>query len=149
MGSKLPLSFVEVAQHAVDAGWKGWQVVDAVAIAKAESGHDAYAIGVVGAPERTLADGTVEPNPAYRSLDVGLWQINSFWHPAQPIVDMLDPAKNAAYAFKMWTAKFESAPGDWADRVHAAWRQWAVYKAGMHVAYKSAAVDAARAVGAI
>lgn len=149
MGSKLPLTYADVAALALGAGWKGWQVVTATAVAKAESNHDGYAVGVVGAEMRTTPAGTEEANPAFRSLDVGLFQINTYWWPTVTVADMLDPTKNAAQAFNIWRGRFDAASGTWADRTHAAWSPWAVYKAGTFEQYLSAAAAAAKTVGAI
>ncbi len=145
MGSRLPHTFPEVAKLAVAAGWSGWQVVTATAVARAESGLDGYAVGVVGSPTRP--DGT--PNPAYRSLDVGLWQINTYWWPSHKLSDLLDPIYNAGAAGKMWQAKFAAVTGTYAVKVHEAWSAWAVYSAGAHEPYMPAAVDAAREIGAV
>jgi hypothetical protein len=135
----------DVGKLAVAAGWKGWQVVTAIAVAKAESGHNGYAINVVGTELR--ADGT--PNLAYRSLDVGLWQVNTYWWPSATIKDLLDPTKNAGQAYAIWNGTYTKTAGAYSAKVTAAWDQWAVYEAGMHEAYLPAAVDAARAIGAI
>lgn len=140
-----PVAPNDVAKVAVAAGWKGWQVVTATAIAKAESGHNAYAINVVGNELRV--DGT--SNPAYRSLDVGLWQVNTYWWPSATVKDLLDPTKNAGQAFAIWNGMYGKTAGTYSAKVTAAWDQWAVYAAGLHEQYLPAAVDAARAIGAI
>ena len=147
MGSRLPVLAVDVAKLAKAAGWSGFRVATAVAVAKAESGWDAYAIGVVGSETRVV-NGVEEPNPAYRSLDVGLWQNNTYWWPVA-VKDMLDPAKNAGQAFKIWNDGYTKATGSFADKVHAGWLPWAVYKSGAYEAFMPEAVDVARQIGAL
>ena len=145
VAAPLPQTYVQVAQHAKDAGFVGWQVVTAVAVSRAESGHNAYAINVVDAATR--ADGS--PNPAYRSLDIGLMQFNTFYHPAHKIADLLDPAYSMRAARALWLWRFNATTGTYAEKVTAAWSQWVVYQTGAHEPYLGAAVDAARTVGAI
>ena len=153
MAGGLPVEPVDVVRLVMEAGWKGWHVVTATAIAKAESNHDAYAVGVVKTEERNSPEtgemGELEPNPAWRSLDVGLFQINTHWHPQHKIADLLDPAYNTAAAYKLWQGTFDRTAGSWADRTHAAWSPWAVYDTGAFEQYLSMAAQAAREAGAI
>ena len=138
MGARLPQTFVQVAQLAADAGFTGYQVTTMVAISKAESNHDAYAIGVVDNPT----------SPAHRSIDVGLWQINSYWWPTVLLAVLLDPAGNAGQARKVFESRFNSAEGGYTARVRAGYAAWHVYTSGAHKQFIAAADEAARTIGA-
>lgn len=142
----LTLSPFDIAERLLDAGFDGWQVVTGGAVVAAESGRDFYAVHVVDREFR--ADGA--PNPAFRSLDVGGGQINTYWWPQFAIRDLLDPAGNAAAMRYIWLDRFDSRLTDtWAMRTAYAWSAWAVYESGAHEQYLSAAVDAAREAGAV
>ena len=142
MGARFPHTFEEVARLAVVAGFTGYQVVTMTAISKAESNHDAYAVGVVDNP-------AAPDSPSYRSLDVGLWQVNTYWWPNVPVAELLDPAGNARQARRVFTSRFDAAKGTWAERVKVAYSGWAVYKAGAHERHMPAAFQAAHAVGVV
>lgn len=79
-------------------------IVTFTAIVLAESGGNAYAVGVNGNPNR----------PSYRSLDVGLFQINTYWHPQYSIANLLDPLANTLAA--------RTLSGGWAT--FAPWNAW-------------------------
>lgn len=134
-----------VAHHLIDAGFVGWRVVTGGAVITAESGRDAYAVHVVDREFRD--DGS--HNPAYRSLDVGMGQPNTFWWPIFTIAELLDPAGNAAAMRYIWLDGFNDATGSWESRVDQAWRAWTTYRNGDHRPYLPAAIEAAREVGAI
>lgn len=134
---------VEVAQHLVDAGFTGWQVVTMTAIAGAESAYDPHAVHVV------------DSNPeakAYRSIDMGLFQINDFWweqalrdadilKPGLPAsVQLLDPAINARAARFVWV---ESGDGD----PHEGYEAWTTWREDLHLPFMCAAEKAAREIG--
>jgi Lysozyme like domain len=72
----LVLTSDEVAELLVQAGAQGWTVVTMGAIAVPESGRNGYAINVNDSPEK----------PSHRSLDVGLFQINTFFNPKHAIL---------------------------------------------------------------
>jgi hypothetical protein len=141
----LPQTYEQVAQLAKDAGFTGWQVVTATALAMAESGHNGHAVNVVSS--QTRADNT--PNPAYRSLDLGLMQVNTYYFPTHKVADLLDPVYNMKLARSLWQTKFAATTGTYSEKVLSAWQQWVAYQIGAHEKYLAQAVDAARAVGAI
>lgn len=136
----------EAAQHLVDAGFTGWQVVTMTAIAGAESGFEPHAVHVV------------DSNPsskAYRSIDMGLFQINDFWweaalrnadilKPGLPAsVQLLDPAINARAA---WFVFIESG-GD--EDPHEGYEAWTTWRVDRHLPFMCDAEAAANDVGAI
>jgi len=65
-----------------------WHSITCVAIALGESGGYEHAINLV--------DHTPE-NRSYLSLDLGMWQVNTYWHPDLSIADSLDPEKQIIY----------------------------------------------------
>ena len=131
---------VEIAGHAKNALFTGYQVVNMTAIALAESGGDTHAVNVV------------DKNPAaasYRSLDLGLWQINTYWWPG-PIPDRLNPATCARIAFDIWRNRFNDARTDgksWSEASEHAYGAWNVYESGAYKQYIPRAKTAAAALG--
>lgn len=107
-----PMTMNQVARLAYDAGWRNWDLIRAVAVCWAESRGDAYALGI----------NDHDPSSAsYLSVDAGLWQINSYWHPMSSrdyFVQTLTPELNAALAYQIYTL--------------AGWNAWNTYKAGAH-----------------
>ncbi len=109
-----PATPVEVAARAAyDAGFRGQELVDMVAIAGRESGYD---------PEAHRTD----QDPARGSGDRGLWQINYIWDDqlrAAGIIDdwtdLLDPAVNALAARYVFDhqglAAWGAGPGGWTE----------------------------------
>jgi hypothetical protein len=109
-----PRTPVEVAARAAyDAGFRGQDLVDMVAIAGRESGYD---------PEAHRTD----QDPARGSGDRGLWQINYIWDDqlrAAGIIDdwtdLLDPAVNALAAKYVFDhqglAAWGAGPGGWTE----------------------------------
>lgn len=139
-----PLAAVDVAKLVYAAGWRGWACVTAVQVAWAESGLDPHAVNVVDVPVRP--DGS--PNPAFPSLDLGLFQINTYWWPALSVRDALTPETNAVHAYKMWAGSFNAAPErPWTVRIQKAWSLWVVYTTGAHRKYETVAIEACRAAG--
>lgn len=122
-GGKEQLSAVQVAQYAYDAGFRGVDLVTAVAVSHAESGFDAARLSPVN------SDG---------SRDQGLWQINDKAHPQYTRSAMFDPVQNAKAAFSV-----SSGGHNWAP--------WTTYNNGAYRQYLSdaqAAVDQVKAKGA-
>lgn len=109
-----PRTPIEVAARAAyDAGFRGQDLVDMVAIAGRESGYD---------PEAHRTD----QDPARGSGDRGLWQINYIWDDqlrAAGIIDdwtdLLDPAVNALAAKYVFDhqglAAWGAGPGGWTE----------------------------------
>jgi hypothetical protein len=142
--SKLILPIVDVATKVAAAGFTGWQIITGTAVIGAESRFDAYAVNVIG--ERFRADG--KPNPAYRSLDIGLFQVNTYWHPGFKIADLLDSDRNIAAARLIFLERWEAKPNlGWNAWTAYAWSAWVTYKNGLHKPFESAAVTAAREAG--
>jgi hypothetical protein len=124
----LMLTSDAIAELLVAAGGKGWTVVTMGAIAAAESGRNAYAVNVNHSPEKA----------SHRSIDVGLFQINSFFNPRHTIKDLLDPRYNTRVAL----AVLADAGGP-----PAGYRRWNAYTAGLHTAHLSESRAAARRQG--
>ena len=76
---------VQLAQLAYNAGFRGEGLINAVAVAMAESSGNSAAY---------LQD-------APGSVDRGLWQINSYWHPSVTNAMAYNPAQNAAAAYQI------------------------------------------------
>lgn len=148
----LILTPVEVAQHLVDAGFTGWEVVTMGAIAVPETTNrageiDAHAVHVVDRDPEAAA---------YRSVDWGAWQINDYWQrfliprvlddlgidPTLPwSQSLLDPAICA----KVARAVFLDAGGD--TEPSKGYSRWATWENDMHLPFFCDALAAAREVG--
>jgi hypothetical protein len=126
--AKLMATPDEIAQLLARAGAQGWTVVTMGAIAVAESGRNAYAVNVNHSPEK----------PSHRSIDVGLFQINTFFNPQHAIKDLLDPEYNVGVALRI-LASAGGPPSGYA--------RWNTYKAGAHTPYLTEARAAARRIG--
>lgn len=81
------LSPEQIAQYAIKAGFRGDGAVKAVAVALAESGGRTDAVN--------------RNSDKYRSIDRGLWQINSKWHPEVSAAAAFNPAQAAAHAYRI------------------------------------------------
>jgi hypothetical protein len=128
--AKLSLTATEIAQLAADAGFQTWQVVRMTSICLAESAGNAYAVNVVHNPT----------SPAHRSLDIGLWQINTHWWPGS-ILERLDPAGNARMAWEVFEA--HDGPRSPVNGYNA----WTTYRNMSYLVHQPAAITAARAIG--
>ena len=126
--AKLILTSDQVASALVEQGAKGWTVVTLGAIAVPESGRNAYAVNVNDSPDK----------PSHRSLDLGLFQINTFWNPTHAIADLLDPAYNTRVALQILAGAGGPPKG---------YERWNAYKAGLHQPHLSEARAAARRLG--
>lgn len=91
LGMKLSAS--EIAQFAAGAGFYGDDLVTAVAVALAESGGNPSAYN----PETQA--GTPQGQGSF-----GLWQIYLFKHQEFVMLDLYNPAANAAAAFSVYAA---------------------------------------------
>lgn len=81
------LSDAWIAHVAYEAGFRNASLIDAVAIALAESG---------GNPSAVNTAGNQPP-----SRDRGLWQINSFWHPEVTDAQAFNPQECADAAYRI------------------------------------------------
>ena len=126
--AKLILTSDEVAELLVQEGAQGWTVVTMGGIAVPESGRDAYAVNVNHSPDK----------PSHRSIDVGLFQINTFFNPQHAISDLLDPSYNTRVALRILTG---------AGGPPAGYRRWNAFNAGLHKPHLPEARAAARRVG--
>lgn len=108
----------QIASAAYAAGFRGDGLVWAVAVAEAESGGDTTA-------RNRNTDG---------SVDRGLWQFNSRWHPEVTDAMADDPGQAAKAAYRV------SAGG-------RSWGQWSTYGNGAAARQLGAAKLAAAAVG--
>jgi len=114
------LSASQVAQAAYGAGFSGGPLVNAVAVADAES---SFRLDVVSSPN---SDG---------SVDRGLWQINSKAHPTYDLVLLLsNAAYNASAAHDIYTAA-----GNY-------WTPWSTFNNGAFMSYLPTARTAASGV---
>ena len=76
------LSDEEIARKILDVGFSRERAVVAFAILVGESGLNAWAINLVSHnPEAE----------SYLSLDLGIAQFNTFWHPNYLVADLFDP----------------------------------------------------------
>lgn len=95
------LSAAQIVQVAQQAGFSGQGLVNAVAVALAESGGD---------PGQTYTD-------APGSVDRGLWQINSFYHPEVTDAQAFDPAQAAVAAYRISAGGTDWTPwATWTNR---------------------------------
>lgn len=122
----------------------GWRVVTGLAILKAESNLNAYAVNLITSEFR--ADG--KPNPAFLSLDLGIAQWNTYWWPA-PIAERLNWKLSVAEVRRQYTERFAAATGTYSERVTEAWSLWVAYTSGAHEKHLPWAVDVGRAIGAV
>lgn len=109
------LSASQLARLAKDTGFTGDGLVDAVAVALAES--KGYTRAVLVNKDCTR--------------DRGLWQINDYWHPDVSEQQAFDPVQNAKAAFEI------SDQG-------ASWHQWSTYENGRYKDYLPDAEQAVR-----
>jgi len=77
----------QIAGYASAAGFSGTGLQWAVAVALAESGGRTDAVG--------------QNTDKHKSVDRGLWQINSYWHPEVTAAATFDPRQAAAAAFRI------------------------------------------------
>jgi hypothetical protein len=107
------LSATQIASYAYQAGFRGADLVIAVAVAFAESGGNPSAINT------TNANG---------SRDYGLWQINSVHSDLLASGSWSNPADNARMAYSVWKG--------------SGWRAWASYNSGSYRSHLSNATSA-------
>jgi hypothetical protein len=88
------------------------------------------AVAVAMAESSGNCGATHQNSDSHSSIDRGLWQINSYWHPECSSSCALDCACNAGCAVSVWQS--------------SGWSAWATYKAGAHSKYMN---DAAVACG--
>lgn len=124
----LVLTADEVAELLIEEGAEGWTVVTMGGIVVAESGRNAYAVNVNHSPDK----------PSHRSIDVGLFQINSFFNPRHKIRDLFDPRYNTRVALRVLADAGGPPSG---------YRRWNAYQAGLHVPHLAEARAAARRLG--
>ena len=124
----LVLTSDEVAELLIQAGGRGWTVVTMGGIVAAESGRNAYAINVNHSPDK----------PSHRSIDVGLYQINSFFNPQHAIEQLLDPVYNTRVALQVLAGAGGPPKG---------YRRWNAFRAGLHVPHLAESRAAARRLG--
>ena len=115
-GSTTTLSAAQIAGYARRAGFAGYDLNIAIAVAEAESG------GRVGA-YNPGGPGDVENS-------CGLWQINVLAHSQYDRNKLLnDAAYNAMAAFQTWK--------------DSGWNAWGTFKSGLYLAYMPIAISAA------
>lgn len=124
----------EVAVICLESGMRGWPTVTAISIAWAESGGNAYAVNI--------NDGNPD-NQAYLSMDLGLWQTNTFWHPEIPIAEAFTPVNQIIHVRRI-AERTES----WSWIAYD-WSAWNTYKAKLHQKFTAPAVTAVRNAGGV
>jgi hypothetical protein len=102
------LSVLQIAQYAQQAGFSGLGLVNAVAVALAESGGDpgAHCLNCAGVPEDSQ----------------GLWQINLNAHPQYQGINMYDPLTNAKAAFAVSSGGSNFNP--WSTFTNGAYKKY-------------------------
>ncbi len=96
----MALTDAQLAGHAAKAGWRGQDLVVAVAVAMAESGGNPNAHATVGEDSR------------------GLWQMNVRAHPDLASANLYDPQTNADAAYALWK---RSGWGPWSAHNNGAY----------------------------
>jgi hypothetical protein len=95
-----------------------WRAITAVAVIIAESAGNEHAVNLVN------HDPT---SPAYESLDLGILQINTYWHGANiTAYDSFVPQRAWAYALTLIVQ-----PDQWGHD----WTQWTAFNNGAFVRY--------------
>lgn len=113
-----------IARYAYDAGWRGTDLVTAVAIAYAESGGNPQSYNPETAAGTPVGSGSV-----------GLWQVYRKAHPEFASWDLNDPATNARAAYSVWKQAGQK------------FRPWSTYQHGSHLKYLAKAAGEVNALG--
>lgn len=111
----MKLSTNEIAYVLINSGFPPSEWATAIAVAMAESRGETDAVGT--------NDVTARPTPvgSWGSQDLGLWQINNYWHGAKlQKLDWRDPFSNAVLAHQVWLEAKNS------------WTAWSTYKDKLH-----------------
>lgn len=121
------MNVADIARYAYAAGFRGRDLLTAVAIALGESGGNPDAAGDVGLQTKTWGP------------SIGLWQIRSIKGQtgtggARDASQLRDPAFNARSAYHLFTAR-------------GSFRDWTVYKKGIYKRYLSQARQAIDSLG--
>ena len=117
---------VEIARLAVQAGFKGWYVVTITGMCWVESRGNVWAVGL------NSSDPT---HPAYLSLDLGLVQWNTFYHPNITSQQAFDPAWSLKHMWEVTSAGTRNLD------------LWGSHSSGAYRTYAHDALLAAREVG--
>lgn len=112
------LSAADIAGYARNAGFAGVDLVNAVAVALAESSGKPGAVG----------DLDITPGGS-----IGLWQINLQAHPDLAGGDLTDPQTNADAAYEVYSNAGNS------------FTPWTTWKTGAYAAYMGTAASAVNA----
>lgn len=108
------LTDLQIAEIVLEQLPADWNAISCVAIALAESGGWTKAVNVVDH----------DPDArAFNSLDLGLWQTNTYWHPAVQSQQAFDPHSQMRYV-----AEISKKPNAWSRN----WSLWTTYKTGAH-----------------
>lgn len=106
---KVFLPMADVAEMVWTAGFRGDRAVTALAVVWAESGGNQYAVNI---------NASNPTSKAYQSMDLGICQWNTYWHPRFKIPRHFDPLDSLKYMFyksdrgrnfNMWMAFFTGA----------------------------------------
>ena len=99
----------ELVAHHMDLDW---HAVNCVAIALAESGGYEHATNLVDDDPDAMA---------YLSLDIGMWQVNTYWHPDLTIRNSYTPETQIVYVERLAKKK---------DEWGYDWDLWVTWKNG-------------------
>jgi len=113
------MTVLQAARYFYNAGFRGTGLIIITAIAGAESGYN---------PNATNTAGNTN------GIDVGLAQINTYWHPQYNYNKLFDPQYNANAAFAISNKGTNFTP-------------WVTYKQDLHLKYLAAAKQAAARFG--
>lgn len=123
LGGSMRLTPSQIAQYASDAGFEGDDLTTAVAIAMAES----------NVPATNPATGNTEAI-GDSGDSIGLWQIDTRFHPEFDRNKLTDPQYNAEAAFDIYT------------KARGSFQPWSTYNSGKYFAFLSDAQTGAESL---
>lgn len=149
MAKLIPITYIEVAEHLLTAGFMGWEIRTMGAICMAESGRIPHNHGL---------NDTYPTSISYLSEDHGLFMINDYWGPQILSLDLMEPFLNLEASFSMlakdtaWNCK--AAREMFQLRAlqqgySKGFTCWSAFNNNKHLPFMKDAYDAAHAVGAI
>lgn len=136
MAAKVKLyTMADVAALCLNTGIGGWPTISAVAIAWAESGGNAYATNINDGDPTSVA---------YLSIDLGMWQTNSYWHPEVKPREAFDPELQFPHVLRI----AQRRTGQY-GYISYNWTAWSTYNAGTYKKFITPAYNAVKALGGV